>query len=150
MEIRRALRGAKWHHRKSTYLMAIAIRFTHSWFPLMLVNSVDDLDYFIFMNKNFLLAFAVAYTVAMISACITPVVYRWFNTIFKFEFPSAVCFLKRDDFTSEESQQLVSAPKGQHIVYMRTVNNKAIQPEVQPVIMHRDRPFLDYQTSEHL
>ena len=143
MEMKRALKEAKRHRKNSTLLMAIAVMFALCWFPLTLLNFLADFNYFIFMYKNFLLAFAVAHMVAMISACVNPIVYGWFNTNFRVEFSRIVCFCKRDEFTSGESRQLVGTPEGQHIVYKRTVSYKAVQTEVQPVLMRRDSPHRD-------
>ena len=74
---------AKRHRKNSTLLMAIAVMFALCWFPLTLLNLLADFNYTIFMFKNFLMAFAVAHILAMISACLNPIMYGWFNSNFR-------------------------------------------------------------------
>ena len=94
-EMKRAMKEAKTHRKNSTLLMAIALMFALCWFPLTLLNLLADLNYFIFMNKNFLPAFATAHLFAMISACLNPIIYGWFNATFRREFSNLVCFWQR-------------------------------------------------------
>ena len=164
------MKEAKRHRKNSTLLMAIAIMFALCWFPLTLLNLLADMNYFIFMYKNFLLAFAVAHLVAMISACLNPIVYGWFNVNFRREFSRIVCFWKDEDlfYQEGEKRQLVcTAPRGgsatgggggggggsgatgaargkEHmkISHKKNVSYKAIQTQtVQPVLMRQDSPI---------
>ena len=147
--------------------MAIAIMFAMCWFPLTLLNLLADMNYFIFMYKNFLLAFAVAHLVAMISACLNPIVYGWFNVNFRREFSRIVCFWRDEElfYPDGEKRQLVcgaaqrgSAADGggggrgggggaggnecQKIAYKKNVSYKAIQTQtVQPILMRQDSPI---------
>ena len=166
MEMNRAMKEAKRHRKNSTLLMAIAIMFALCWFPLTLLNLLADMNYFIFMYKNFLLAFAVAHLVAMISACLNPIVYGWFNVNFRREFSRIVCFWRDEELFSQdgEKRQLVLAgPRGGSptggggggcggaaaaqgkellkISHKKNVSYKAIQTQtVQPVLMRQDSP----------
>ena len=89
--------------------MAIAIMFALCWFPLTLLNLMADYNAGIFMYKNFLLAFAVAHLVAMISACLNPIIYGWFNVNFRREFSRIVCFWRDEQlFMDGEKRQLVA------------------------------------------
>ena len=163
----RAMKEAKRHRKNSTLLMAIAIMFAMCWFPLTLLNLLADMNYFIFMYKNFLLAFAVAHLVAMISACLNPIVYGWFNVNFRREFSRIVCFWRDEElfYPDGEKRQLVcgaaqrgSAADGggggrgggggaggnecQKIAYKKNVSYKAIQTQtVQPILMRQDSPI---------
>ena len=166
MEMNRAMKEAKRHRKNSTLLMAIAIMFAMCWFPLTLLNLLADMNYFIFMYKNFLLAFAVAHLVAMISACLNPIVYGWFNVNFRREFSRIVCFWRDEElfYPEGEKKQLVcgaaqggSAGGGgggggcggrgirpsehQRIAHKMNVCYKAIQTQTsQPVLMRLDTP----------
>ena len=169
MEMNRAMKEAKRHRKNSTLLMAIAIMFALCWFPLTLLNLLADMNYFIFMYKNFLLAFAVAHLVAMISACLNPIVYGWFNVNFRREFSRIVCFWRDEElfYQDGEKRQLVLAgPQGgsptgggwgggggcrgaaatrgkelMKISHKKNVSYKAIQTQtVQPVLMRQDSP----------
>ena len=148
MEMNRAMKEAKRHRKNSTLLMAIAIMFALCWFPLTLLNLMADFNYFIFMYKNFLLAFALAHLIAMVSACLNPVIYGWFNSNFRREFTRIVCFWKEEFYSDIERKQLVNLEPRQ-IVYKRTVSYKAIQTEVQPVFFQeRDsRDSEEFQSS---
>ncbi len=135
MEMNRAMREAKRHRKNSALLMAIAIMYALCWFPLTLLNFLADFDYTLFSTQNFLIAFAVAHIVAMTSAVVNPILYGWFNSNFRKEFNSIVCFWRvRDsgDFVADENQKLVRPP-AQCIVFPKRMSYKAIQTEVQPV-----------------
>lgn len=136
MGINRAVKEAKRHRKNSTLLMTIAIMFALCWFPISLLNLLADFDYSIFMFKNFLLAFAVAHVVAMVSACLNPVVYGWFNSNFRREFTSIVCFWR--DPHSSDKNKLMPIEERRQIIYTRRVSYKAIQCEIQPPMAHRD------------
>lgn len=149
MEMKRAMKEAQRHRKNSTLLMAIAVMFALCWFPLTLLNLMADFNYFMFMYKNFLLAFAVAHLVAMVSACLNPIVYGWFNSNFRREFSRIICFWRDDLFDLEQKQLMqMELPQGppvqaQTVVYRKTVSYKAIQTEVQPVFMRQDSPYRD-------
>ncbi len=109
MEMNRAMKEASRHRKNSTLLMAIAIMFALCWFPLTLLNLLADYNHGIFMYNHFLLAFAVAHLVAMISACLNPIIYGWFNQNFRREFSRIVCFWRDDElFMDGEKRQLVA------------------------------------------
>lgn len=171
MEMNRAMKEAKRHRKNSTLLMAIAIIFAMCWFPLTLLNLLADMNHFIFMYKNFLLAFAVAHLVAMISACLNPIVYGWFNVNFRCEFSRIVCFWRDEElfYPDGEKRQLVYGlpPRGaegggsgegnaeeplkgkprrkgeeQRMAMTKTVSYKAIQTQtVQPSLVRQDSPM---------
>ena len=141
MEMNRAMKEAKRHRKNSTLLMAIAVMFALCWFPLTLLNLLADFNYFIFMYKNFLLAFSLAHLIAMVSACLNPVIYGWFNSNFRREFTRIVCFW-REDLYDIERKQLVQV-ETRRVVYKRNVSYKAIQTEVQPMFDQHDCPFRD-------
>lgn len=144
MEMNRAMKEAKRHRKNSTLLMAIAIMFALCWFPLTLLNLLADFNYFIFMYKNFLVAFAVAHMFAMISACLNPIIYGWFNSNFRREFTRIVCFWREDLYDIERHH--LFKPEPQQIVYKRNVSYKAIQTEVQPVLLRQDSPYTGRDT----
>lgn len=142
-EMNRAMKEATRHRKNSSLLMAIAVMFALCWFPLTLLNLLADFNYFIFMYKNFLLAFAVSHMVAMISACVNPVVYGWFNTNFRREFSRIVCFCRQDPYEAER-RRLMQQPEPPQIVYKtRPVSYKSVQTQVQPVLMRQDSPHRD-------
>ena len=161
MEMNRAMKEVKRHRKNSTLLMAIAVMFTMCWFPLTLLNLLADMNYFIFMYKNFLLAFAVAHLVAMISACLNPIVYGWFNVNFRREFSRIACFWRNEElfYPDGEKRQLVCgdaygrdggiaggpAARGterQRIVYKKNLSYKTIQTQTaQSVYMRQDSPM---------
>ena len=60
------------------------------------------------MYKNFLLPFAVAHIFAMISACLNPIIYGWFNSTFRKEFINLVFFWKHPSTDSSEGQRLMA------------------------------------------
>lgn len=169
MEMNRAMKEAKRHRKNSTLLMAIAIMFALCWFPLTLLNLLADLNYFIFMYKNFLLAFAVAHLFAMISACLNPIVYGWFNMNFRKEVLRIVC-CQRDEEGSDaeiekrrlvraatardadggddseggraETRRAVRAPERQRIACKNGITYKAMHTQtVQPVLVRQDSPM---------
>ena len=151
MEMKRAMKEAQRHRKNSTLLMAIAIMFALCWFPLTLLNLMADFNYFMFMYKNFLLAFAVAHMVAMVSACLNPIVYGWFNSNFRREFSRIICFWRDDVYELERKklmqlempEQEAAMRAQQTVVYRKAVSYKAIQTEVQPVFMRQDSPHRD-------
>ena len=132
-EMERAMKEAQTHRKNSTLLMAIALIFALCWFPLTLLNLLADLNYFIFMYKNFLLAFAIAHIFAMISACLNPIIYGWFNSTFRREFRNLVFFWKHPlhdleqkglmaHEPSPELHGLLMAAGGQNINYYKQVS----------------------------
>ena len=138
MEMERAIKEAESHRKNSTLLMAIAIIFALCWFPLMLLNLLADLNYFIFMYKNFLLAFSVVHIFAMVSACLNPIIYGWFNVTFRREFSNLVFFwkhqsrgiLEEEHFMAQEPSpelyNLLRAAGGQNINYHKQVRKIVI------------------------
>ena len=177
MEMNRAMKEAKRHRKNSTLLMAIAIMFALCWFPLTLLNLLADMNYFIFMYKNFLLAFAVAHLVAMISACLNPIVYGWFNNNFRREFSRIVCFWRDEELFYQDGEKrhlVLAGPRGgsptgdgggggcgaaaattargkelMKIAHKKNVSYKAIQTQtVQPVLVRQDSPVTMKDTLE--
>ena len=129
-EMNRAVKEAKRHRKNSMLLMTIAVMFALCWFPLTLVNLLADYNYVIFMHRNFLLAFAIAHMFAMVSACLNPIIYGWFNSNFRREFSGTVCFWNsRSQDDNIENRQLMAqepspeaaAPNNQHVLYPRRV-----------------------------
>lgn len=132
MEMNRAVKEAKRHRKNSTLLMAIAVMFALCWFPLTLLNLLADFNYNIFMYKNFLFAFSLAHVIAMVSACLNPVIYGWFNSNFRHEFSRIVCFWREDLYDMERSHVVEVQPR--RVVYTRPVSYKAIQTDIQPAL----------------
>ena len=129
-ELSRAMKEASRHRKNSTLLMSIAVMFALCWFPLTLLNFLADFNHKLFMFQNFLLAFAVAHILAMISACLNPIMYGWFNTNFRTEFTNVVCFWRKSKSELSSEKQLLCDQK---INYPKPFSYKAIQTDVQPV-----------------
>ncbi|ELT88377.1 hypothetical protein CAPTEDRAFT_24667, partial [Capitella teleta] len=90
-EFLRMIKHAKRHRKNTHLLIAIAVMFALCWFPLTLLNFLADFNISMFMYHNFLLAFALAHIIAMVSACVNPILYGWFNAKFRMEFTKIVC-----------------------------------------------------------
>ena len=129
-EMQRAFKDVTRHRKNTTLLMAIALMFALCWFPLTLLNMLADFNFKIFMFENFLLSYALAHMIAMISACMNPILYGWFNSNFRREFASFFCNRKSQTKSAIQDEVL---PEEKVVVYKQNMSYKAIQTEVQPV-----------------
>lgn len=68
-------------HRKNVVLLTSAsLSFVITWFPWAVINLLADVNYKIFEGINFTLLHTITHAFAMLSVCINPLVYGWFNT----------------------------------------------------------------------
>lgn len=75
--------------RKNVVLLtAIAVTFAFTWLPWTCVNLIADFSLEHFRSININVVNAACHTLAMSSVCVNPVVYGWFNSIFRQEIDS--------------------------------------------------------------
>lgn len=68
-------------HRKNVILLtAASLSFVVTWLPWAIINLLADVNYKIFEGVDFLLLHTITHAFAMLSVCINPLVYGWFNT----------------------------------------------------------------------
>ncbi|CAH1784917.1 unnamed protein product, partial [Owenia fusiformis] len=75
------------YYKNARLLVTIIVMFALVWFPMTFLNLlVDFKQELFFYNKTFSLSYAIVLWVAMVSACINPLLYGWFNSNFRTEF----------------------------------------------------------------
>ncbi|XP_064631674.1 neuropeptide F receptor-like [Lineus longissimus] len=96
-ELARSEKETKRVRKNTTVLVAIAIVFAMSWFPLTFINVLADFDHRILTNKRFNLVYACCHVVAMTTSTTNPIIYGWLNPNFRREFLRVVCFWYKPD-----------------------------------------------------
>ena len=115
-EMLRAERESVRTRKNTTLLVAIAMAFAISWFPLTLLNVLADFDYRILLHKDFNLACAICHIIAMSTSVTNPVIYGWMNPNFRRDFLRMLCFCMKDttkgfDTLDEVEQNKVDCQK---------------------------------------
>lgn len=105
--------------RKNVVLLsAIAMTFAFTWLPWTCVNLIADFSSEHFRSININLVSAVCHVLAMSSVCVNPIVYGWFNSIFRQEIElvfRTFCFGR-----SRGNDQPPSLKKNSFFLYQRT------------------------------
>ncbi|XP_074641413.1 neuropeptide F receptor-like [Tubulanus polymorphus] len=135
VEMSRALKDTQRVRKNTSLLVAIAIVFAISWFPLGLLNILADLNYKILMSKNFNLTYACCHLVAMSTSSTNPIIYGWLNGNFRREFSAAIFFwrhkpsYKSRDSRSEQRMEVLQGSKRRTSSYDAVGQSKAITKE---------------------
>ena len=103
-EMMRAITEAKRHNKNSRLFMAIAIIYAICWFPLTLLNLLADINYNMFKQQDFLMAYSYVYLIAMTSSISNPIMYGWFNSNFEREFTKVICPTWRETSNEEGAE----------------------------------------------
>lgn len=111
-EMERVIREVKRQRRNMLLLTAIAVLFAISWLPLTVLNTLADYDYRLFLNRNFIQAYAYCLLAAMCSACLNPIIYGWFNTNFRKAFLQVICSIRRTGSNPSEMATIKNDSKG--------------------------------------
>jgi neuropeptide Y receptor len=118
-ELARAEKEAKRVRKNTTVLVAIAIVFAISWFPLTFINVLADFDHRILTNKRFNLVYACCHIVAMTTSTTNPIIYGWLNPNFRREFLRVVCFCYKPDEKGTTDGYMENGDTPNRVEYMK-------------------------------
>ncbi|XP_061171115.1 neuropeptide Y receptor type 5-like [Saccostrea echinata] len=114
--------------RKNVLLLtAIAVSFAFTWLPWTCINLIADFSSEHLRSVNINLISATCHVLAMSSVCVNPIVYGWFNSIFRQEIELVfrkICFGR-----SQRNDQLTTADKNSFFLYHKNTTMSYVRHE---------------------
>ena len=86
--------------RSTVMLATVVVVFTLTWTPFHLFSLISEFSYSSIKGRYFKFIDVMVRGVAMSSSCLNPLIYGWFNEVYRtsfFELIRRTCFIKADD-----------------------------------------------------